>query len=418
MTDFTAYQVLTAASLNAAVNSKLATAGGELTGGLRWTAPRAWSGSNIATNALIHQSVLWTGSNSGALQSPGNWFLHYDRMDAGIGVGNGFSALHPYVYVGGPGKIGQTNAIDVSLVFDARSGNTGAADARGVYGGIRAAVQASDNDWGTTTSPETYRSGLYSMNLTAELLPGATGWAGLTGIEVDVGAYAGTTVLDKVGISVTLLGLDRVHGARDEYAFGANNQYAQGVGAGWNTMIKVGSLGGFFPMAVTGTIIGAAAADGIMNTANGIVWDNVAFSGFSLKMPNFNVAGTGFLTARADVNGVSATFGRGISLGLLSAAGTDVAISTVNGANIVLNPQGAGIVQSQAPLTVVGDVTTTSNFRSGANQVIGPRISGYALPTASLARGTFDPATVTLAVLAQHVAALQTDLMTHGAIGA
>lgn len=56
-----------------------------------------------------------------------------------------------------------------------------------------------------------------------------------------------------------------------------------------------------------------------------------------------------------------------------------------------------------------------------AGKILGQRKTGWALPTGTLSRATFDPATVTLADLAQRVAAMLTDLHAdggqHGLIG-
>lgn len=51
-------------------------------------------------------------------------------------------------------------------------------------------------------------------------------------------------------------------------------------------------------------------------------------------------------------------------------------------------------------------------------KVVGDRQTGWAAPTGTLSRATFDQSTVTLPLLAQRVAALITDLTTHGLIGA
>lgn len=65
-------------------------------------------------------------------------------------------------------------------------------------------------------------------------------------------------------------------------------------------------------------------------------------------------------------------------------------------------------------------VDSTAKYKVGGIQVVGTRITGWALPTGTQTRTTFDPATVTLAVLAQHVNALLHDLHIdtgHGLIG-
>lgn len=65
------------------------------------------------------------------------------------------------------------------------------------------------------------------------------------------------------------------------------------------------------------------------------------------------------------------------------------------------------------------NVAGTPWMAIGGSQVLTTRRTGWALPTGTLSRATFDQSTVTLAQLAQRVAALITDLYSgHGLIGA
>lgn len=62
-------------------------------------------------------------------------------------------------------------------------------------------------------------------------------------------------------------------------------------------------------------------------------------------------------------------------------------------------------------------VKLTTLKDTNANQVLGARITGWGTPTGTTNRATFDQSTVTLAQLAQRVAALIIDFRTHGMIG-
>lgn len=99
----------------------------------------------------------------------------------------------------------------------------------------------------------------------------------------------------------------------------------------------------------------------------------------------------------------------------------DVANSAVR---FGLTDGGAMLVGRTSGLSGAGDFDANGNvrgasFRIGLNQVVGARATGWALPTGTLSRATFDQSTVTLAQLAQRVAALITDLYSqHGLIGA
>lgn len=69
-------------------------------------------------------------------------------------------------------------------------------------------------------------------------------------------------------------------------------------------------------------------------------------------------------------------------------------------------------------LSNAGNATKVTTIKVGSNQVVAGRQTGWTAPTGTLSRGTFDQSTVTLPQLAQRVAALITDLTTHGLVGA
>lgn len=69
------------------------------------------------------------------------------------------------------------------------------------------------------------------------------------------------------------------------------------------------------------------------------------------------------------------------------------------------------------PVTSSGAISATG-FNVGGTAVVGARKAGWAVATGTVSRATFDTATVTLPELAARVAALETDLIAHGLIGA
>ncbi|MDP8979070.1 MAG: hypothetical protein M3O35_00605 [Acidobacteriota bacterium] len=70
-----------------------------------------------------------------------------------------------------------------------------------------------------------------------------------------------------------------------------------------------------------------------------------------------------------------------------------------------------------AILTSLG-VNTNGQYAVNSTRVVGARQTGWAVPTGTINRATYDTATVTVGGLAQIVAALQADLRSHGLIGA
>lgn len=65
----------------------------------------------------------------------------------------------------------------------------------------------------------------------------------------------------------------------------------------------------------------------------------------------------------------------------------------------------------------IGTPDSYNGWYVRSNKVIGARITGWADPTGTLSRATFDQSTVTTAQLAQRVAQLVLDLKTHGMLG-
>lgn len=60
--------------------------------------------------------------------------------------------------------------------------------------------------------------------------------------------------------------------------------------------------------------------------------------------------------------------------------------------------------------------SSTGSYRVNGTQVVGPRVTGWGVPTGTISRAAFDSGTVTLAGLAQRFAALVLDLRGHGLI--
>lgn len=85
-------------------------------------------------------------------------------------------------------------------------------------------------------------------------------------------------------------------------------------------------------------------------------------------------------------------------------AGKDGLVAAWYGAWVFLTPKEGWFAYDRGADEFVRSTGAAWNVELGTQ-------TGWVLPTASFSRATFDPATVTLAVLAQHVAALITDLM-------
>jgi hypothetical protein len=93
--------------------------------------------------------------------------------------------------------------------------------------------------------------------------------------------------------------------------------------------------------------------------------------------------------------------------------------AAVAGAGTAIVTYGPG-VQIGAPTggdPGFGSVNVDGVYLTDGNQVVGPRITGYGDPFGAVSRATISVTTVTTAQLASFVAAIYTDLKTHGLIG-
>lgn len=90
--------------------------------------------------------------------------------------------------------------------------------------------------------------------------------------------------------------------------------------------------------------------------------------------------------------------------GVTLATGIDLSAWTTTG-NLIQGQPGGGALSN-------------TNLSLGGVQVVGPRITGWAVPTGNTSKASYDTGTVTLQTLAQIVAGLQDAMTAHGLIGA
>jgi hypothetical protein len=96
-----------------------------------------------------------------------------------------------------------------------------------------------------------------------------------------------------------------------------------------------------------------------------------------------------------------------------------MAFATNNTESMRINSSGQLGIGTASPgylLDVAGIVNTNASFRVNGEIVVGARRTGWAAPTGTASRATFDSGTVTLPQLAARVHALLDDLAAHGLI--
>lgn len=139
--------------------------------------------------------------------------------------------------------------------------------------------------------------------IAATLGVGASGYAGLVGLEVATQAVTGTAPPQYVSLYTMRYAGDAVQGTVQDMMYGAWNQFAQSGSKGTKAGIGIGPQGAtnlFFPVGTNGDIIQATAGatDGALTVANGINFAAIGtFTAAVIDTVPFKVDGSGNVTA-------------------------------------------------------------------------------------------------------------------------
>jgi hypothetical protein len=284
-------------------------------------------GGVVTYSGTIAPALNFSISPSGTASSTPNYLAGFvvnsDHVDGTGLTANLLNAVAIIHNLGGSTMKGSRAAINAFVTLGSASGNT--TGSGGQYIGWEFSAFGSANDNGTVGNP---RGTVFGSNSVAYLnSASATNYFALAGIEVDTGAVAGSSVVDKLGIQIVNIAGDRAAGSRDDIGLSFNSQETIASGAvGWKLGIGFGRGGGSWPMSATGTMIGAVLSvnpGDTLATANGIDWSNVAFSGFSLKMPSFSVSGSGAI--------IGASYQVGATAGVTCSGTPTSSFASVNG---------------------------------------------------------------------------------------
>lgn len=159
--------------------------------------------------------------------------------------------------------------------------------------------------WTTADTVDSYyRGGMFGGCTTAWLASGSTFWRGLTGFEVDWGAYSGSSVFAKKGLALVKDALDVVAGTGVDCGI---NIAAAGSGtAPIGIGIQFGDQVSYWPFDSTSTLIGAKRrGQGIASVASpeatvaadyGVDLREVTISTAAFASTGFKVDGSGRVT--------------------------------------------------------------------------------------------------------------------------
>ena len=130
--------------------------------------------------------------------------------------------------------------------------------------------------WGGAAGPYAARGNLTGLNANVRVTAGAAFWNLLAGTEVNVEAGAGATLASKFGALVSQTANDRVRGTYDDVALNFANQSGA---SRWGCGICFGNSFAQWPVADTGTLIGAVAATRTAPTVSPAALNGVDFRG-------------------------------------------------------------------------------------------------------------------------------------------
>jgi hypothetical protein len=190
------------------------------------------------------------------------------------------------------GATGDRTGIYALLTVTGTSGDVAAGRAGGpAYVSVGGSVQMNANQGGTNLTTAA-AGGVFGANFLANLGAGATNIGTLVGTEISVGAAAGSSLKNKLGLQIVQTSNDAVSATNgDEIGILMANQAVQGSAPGWQAGLSFGSANAAFPIKTGGTLIKAGTNSGTMNAAFGIDLRNVIFGQQSLWLPGFAVAG-------------------------------------------------------------------------------------------------------------------------------
>lgn len=150
--------------------------------------------------------------------------------------------------------------------------------------------------------------------------------------------------------------------------------------------------------------------------ANAVVITGGSVSGLSSLSANGSIttAGEAVVNAVAGVSGVVRFQKNGTTAASIFCSADDI----TQAYNVVSTSGSHSFrISGATRLTIDGSGPVASCWRVGANQVVGPRRTGWTGASGTAARSSFDTASVTTSQLAERLKALIDDLIVHGLIG-
>jgi hypothetical protein len=381
----------------------------------------------MMTGGALDTALGIYGELSGVQTTGNNCFARVNLVSDTLAVGAaGLTTLLIDQQSGGAGTTG--NRVGAYINFNFAGGPTNKSLGYGdQYSGLWSYSTATGNVGGATGAGNAWGI-LWGGVISATLASGSTFWNGCCGLEINAGVSAGASAAYVQGLKIVLAHHAQAVNATD-YMLGFAKGYLSDVPLA--NGIVFGSPDGYWPIAATGTLIGALASllpTPPPRTAGfGVDFNNVTFGSAAFRSPGFLVDPSGNVAAGAVTASFTAT--TGLSLGTNTAPGgvTDLSkhialYNPIYGFNVTANfinsvlPTGAshGFVVNGALVAAIG----ASGVSVGSAKVLGTQIIGWGTPTGGARTASFNGASATLPQTSAVLAQLILDLKTHGMLGA
>ena len=268
-----------AAGNDARITGAVQSAGGAMTGPL--TLPQvnlggalAFTGADGPGNRGLNASGTLTGTATDQQSAAYQIRISSDQASAPNGW---IDHLQVQCTMGGGAFSGLRDCVHSSVGFNATpSAAAMAADASSRDLVSTLAEGYASAGWGGAAGPYAARGNLTGLNANVRVTAGAAFWNLLAGTEVNVEAGTGATLASKFGTLVSQTANDRVRGTYDDVALNFANQSGA---SRWGCGICFGNSFAQWPVADTGTLIGAVAATRTAPTVSPAALNGVDFRG-------------------------------------------------------------------------------------------------------------------------------------------
>lgn len=261
-------------------------------GGLEMNQNNVWSGTS-STQAPIWGNMNWSGTTGavGGFAPLAQWININDAVNSAATTGSAGVNITMNAVTGQSGGVtGLTSSVTVF--------NTSTGGLSSEYVSLRATSVGNANEGGGIGTEKGVIIGLTSVG---ELTAAGTHYSNLSAGEFAIHALAGSSTTEKTMIWGLLYSDDAVRGSVTDAGIGLWSQYQTANGTGLLVGLQFGSNypGLHNPVGSDGTFIKFVANSGGDNTTVGTILDFSAITSatFDILMPNFQVAGSGSLTA-------------------------------------------------------------------------------------------------------------------------